>query len=304
MATPSNNGSSEQQPPVRILGATQISNPPPIVLGASQARADDVTPVRPKLQGRPKVLARRPDNPDAHIGGQGADRGQNSQNGQSKREAQPEKTLEQRQEEYAAARARIFGDGAGSGLGDDEDPSAAQVTQGMSNLKVSKAQMRRPDTNAGYSQYYDGSLGAFMDPDYERQPQWGPGGFPGGLGFSPGAFGGFNQMVQGFPNAGSKGVPPKGKGKGPSGPFLPRQRVFPEQMTGQVIEWKGKFGWIHASTQINHPKARKHQNKIFISTIDIVGATSLCPGDYCSFYVFEDEAGIGAEECVKITPQD
>lgn len=287
MATHSNNDGSGQQPPerqpqIRILGATQVSNP--IVLGASQVRADDVTPPRPPLQGRPKVLARPQDTAVADSGGKATAKGQNGQPGSH---AQPQKTLEQKQEEYAAARARIFGE-SGAGLGDDD--GTPQVAQ-SSSAKVGKALMRR-GPEAGYY-----ACPSAFDPDYGR---WGGSPFP--LGFAP-----MNTPApMGMPNSGIgfKGAPSKGKSKGPSGPFLPRQRISSEKFIGQVIEWKGKFGWIHASTKVDHPKARKHQNKIFISTIDIKGSACLSPGDYCSFFVFEDEAGIGAEECTIIDPQE
>jgi hypothetical protein len=85
----------------------------------------------------------------------------------------------------------------------------------------------------------------------------------------------------------------------PSGPNLPRQRVTPSKIMGQVIEWKGKYGWIMPTTPVQHPKAFKHQGKIFISVTDLDGrCRQLAPGSLCEFFVFEDDAGLGAEECI------
>merc|ERR1719162_2657641 len=42
----------------------------------------------------------------------------------------------------------------------------------------------------------------------------------------------------------------KGKDKGPSGPNLPRSRITEEPVTGEVIAWKGKYGWIQPTTLI------------------------------------------------------
>mmetsp|Transcript_65135 Transcript_65135/g.121406 ORF Transcript_65135/g.121406 Transcript_65135/m.121406 type:complete len:404 (+) Transcript_65135:123-1334(+) len=85
------------------------------------------------------------------------------------------------------------------------------------------------------------------------------------------------------------------------GPYLPRQRVQDEKILGKVLEWKGKYGWIQAFDPLNHAKANKHQGKIFLSMIDVVGADHLDSGDTCEFYLFEDADGLGAEECMKVS---
>lgn len=84
----------------------------------------------------------------------------------------------------------------------------------------------------------------------------------------------------------------------PSGPNLARTRVSEEIVKGHVLEWKGKYGWILPMAPVQHPKAFKHQGKIFISQTDLDGkCRALAPGIQCEFYIFEDEAGIGAEKC-------
>lgn len=89
----------------------------------------------------------------------------------------------------------------------------------------------------------------------------------------------------------------------PSGPNLPRNRVSEEKVTGQVLEWKGKYGWIMPMVPVHHSKAYKHSGKIYLSYTDLGGESShLKPGTLCEFFIFEDDAGLGAEECTVIEP--
>mmetsp|Transcript_53903 Transcript_53903/g.136897 ORF Transcript_53903/g.136897 Transcript_53903/m.136897 type:complete len:187 (-) Transcript_53903:65-625(-) len=92
----------------------------------------------------------------------------------------------------------------------------------------------------------------------------------------------------------------KGKGKrGPSGPTLPRQRVTTEPVTGEVLEWKGKYGWIQPTVPVEHEAAAKRNGNIYVSMSDLVGGlTALTPGSLCQFHVFSDPSGLGAEECL------
>jgi len=90
----------------------------------------------------------------------------------------------------------------------------------------------------------------------------------------------------------------KGKGKKGNGHKLPRTRITSEPVTGEVLEWKGKFGWIQPTIAIDHEKAAKHEGKVFVSMGDVLGATELTPGTLCQFHVFVDPAGMGAEECI------
>merc|ERR1711879_568935 len=75
-------------------------------------------------------------------------------------------------------------------------------------------------------------------------------------------------------------------------------------MAGQVLEWKGKYGWIQAIEHIVHPKTRMHQGRIYVSSIDLLGTRArsgrLVPGSFCEFFLFEDASGLGAEECIEI----
>mmetsp|Transcript_42559 Transcript_42559/g.97584 ORF Transcript_42559/g.97584 Transcript_42559/m.97584 type:complete len:394 (+) Transcript_42559:107-1288(+) len=113
----------------------------------------------------------------------------------------------------------------------------------------------------------------------------------GGGGCGCAGFGAF----QNYPGLGSN------RGAQQRGPYLPRQRVLNEKLLGKVLEWKGKYGWIQAFEALNHAKANKHQGKIFLSMIDVLGADHLDSGDICEFYLFEDADGLGAEQCMKVS---
>merc|ERR1712007_314998 len=91
----------------------------------------------------------------------------------------------------------------------------------------------------------------------------------------------------------------KGKTRGPSGPNLPRKRITEEPVTGEVLEWKGKFGWIQPTLPIDHPMAQKNKGNIYCSMSDLVGGiTELTKGSLCQFHVFSDASGLGAEEVI------
>eukprot|EP00444_Apocalathium_aciculiferum_P026668 CAMPEP_0183438124 /NCGR_PEP_ID=MMETSP0370-20130417/76242_1 /TAXON_ID=268820 /ORGANISM="Peridinium aciculiferum, Strain PAER-2" /LENGTH=172 /DNA_ID=CAMNT_0025626229 /DNA_START=64 /DNA_END=580 /DNA_ORIENTATION=- len=79
---------------------------------------------------------------------------------------------------------------------------------------------------------------------------------------------GFGKDGKGFGKDG------KGKGKrprGPSGPGLPRERITQEPMTGEVAEWKGKYGWITPTVPLEHPMAAKNKGNLYVSMSDLVG---------------------------------
>uniref|UniRef100_A0A7S2JQ89 Uncharacterized protein n=1 Tax=Zooxanthella nutricula TaxID=1333877 RepID=A0A7S2JQ89_9DINO len=93
----------------------------------------------------------------------------------------------------------------------------------------------------------------------------------------------------------------KGKGKdrprGPSGPELPRTRITQEPVTGEVVEWRGKYGWIKPTVPVEHETAEKRKGNIYVSMSDLVGGvTALTAGSLCQFHIFTDPSGLGAEE--------
>lgn len=101
-----------------------------------------------------------------------------------------------------------------------------------------------------------------------------------------------------------KGPAGKKAPSGPTGPNLPRKRVTTNKVVGQVLEWRGKYGWIQPGEPVRHPKAMMRHGRIFVSKTDLVGAGlwELIPGSFIQFHVFEDEAGLGAEDCNLFNP--
>ncbi|CAE7470682.1 unnamed protein product [Symbiodinium necroappetens] len=87
------------------------------------------------------------------------------------------------------------------------------------------------------------------------------------------------------------------KDKQPGGPTLPRERISTHQHLGQVLDWRGNYGWIMPMEPIRHPKASMRQGRIFISRTDLANAKDLMPGTFVQFQIFEDEQGLGAEKC-------
>jgi len=88
----------------------------------------------------------------------------------------------------------------------------------------------------------------------------------------------------------------KAWGSSPTGPDLTRQRVGPDLVSGKVLEWRGSFGWIRPDVAVQHPKASKHDGKLYANKKDLCGLGSLEVGAKVRFYVYTDAAGIGAEE--------
>jgi len=105
---------------------------------------------------------------------------------------------------------------------------------------------------------------------------------------------------------GSNGAKGKGKDQGKKGGktpghLLPRTRISSEKFTGEVIEWKGKFGWVKPSEEIEHEKASKHDGKLFVSMNDLEGGlTELTPGATVEFHIWEDKSGLGADEVAEL----
>ncbi|CAE8733180.1 unnamed protein product [Polarella glacialis] len=87
-----------------------------------------------------------------------------------------------------------------------------------------------------------------------------------------------------------------------TGPNLPRKRISHQQYVGQVVEWKGNYGWIQPAEPIRHPKAGLRQGRVFISRTDLGNSRELMPGMMVQFQVFEDEQGLGAENCMLFDP--
>mmetsp|Transcript_39822 Transcript_39822/g.86923 ORF Transcript_39822/g.86923 Transcript_39822/m.86923 type:complete len:216 (-) Transcript_39822:55-702(-) len=75
-----------------------------------------------------------------------------------------------------------------------------------------------------------------------------------------------------------------------------RERVTAQRVTGTLIEWKGKFGWIKPNEKVKHPLASSHQGKIYVSERDLEGGEIALKGPV-SFFVYADASGLGALHC-------
>lgn len=78
----------------------------------------------------------------------------------------------------------------------------------------------------------------------------------------------------------------------------PRERLTIVPTTGEVVEWKGNFGWIRPHETVDHAAASKREGKVVIAKKDLVGEGQLQVGQLVQFHVFVDNSGVGAEECM------
>lgn len=86
--------------------------------------------------------------------------------------------------------------------------------------------------------------------------------------------------------------------KRPGGPDLPRERVTDIPVSGEVIEWKKKFGWLRPTEAFEHEKADVHEGKIYIHQKDVIPEGDLEVGQQAEFHIYIDANGLGAEECI------
>eukprot|EP00931_Biecheleriopsis_adriatica_P039178 TRINITY_DN22416_c0_g1_i2.p1 TRINITY_DN22416_c0_g1~~TRINITY_DN22416_c0_g1_i2.p1 ORF type:complete len:702 (+),score=160.23 TRINITY_DN22416_c0_g1_i2:85-2190(+) len=84
------------------------------------------------------------------------------------------------------------------------------------------------------------------------------------------------------------------------GPNLPRTRISTAELSGKVVSWRGQFGWIELEQAIDHPKAMAHHGQIYVHLKDVSNGEALAPGQRVSFQVYEDKAGLGAEQCYAV----
>ena len=82
-----------------------------------------------------------------------------------------------------------------------------------------------------------------------------------------------------------------------SGPHLARTRISPEPLTGKVVSWKGQVGWIEPEHAVNHPKAYAHKGQLYVHSKDVLNGEALSSGTQVHFHLYEDRAGLGAEQC-------
>jgi len=66
---------------------------------------------------------------------------------------------------------------------------------------------------------------------------------------------------------------------------------------GQVLFMLNHYGWLKVDGQIDHPLASNHKGRIYLQSKDILKGQTLKAGDTVSFYLYADDAGLGAEAC-------
>jgi dsRNA-specific ribonuclease len=81
-----------------------------------------------------------------------------------------------------------------------------------------------------------------------------------------------------------------------TGPDMPRERIGEDKIDGEVIEWKGSYGWIKPLGEIKHDAAAWRGGKVYAHQQDLVGADALTAGASVRFYAYVDPTGLGAEE--------
>ena len=93
---------------------------------------------------------------------------------------------------------------------------------------------------------------------------------------------------------------PTQPGLQPAGPKLSRTRLSAEPLNGVVASWRGAIGWIQPEQQLNHPRAFSRQGQIYIHAKDVISQEPLMQGQAVRFHLYEDRAGLGAEQCYVI----
>merc|ERR1712137_528127 len=138
-----------------------------------------------------------------------------------------------------------------------------------------------------------GGMGGMGGMGMEGGMGMGMGGMGKGFMGAKGAMGGAKGAGKGGKD-GSKG----GKSKHPRGSQLPRERLTAEKFSGEVIEWKGKYGYIMPAEPIEHPDAKKRPDgKVWVSISDCPNGAELAVGTPVAFHVYSDTSGtLGAEE--------
>lgn len=110
-----------------------------------------------------------------------------------------------------------------------------------------------------------------------------------------------HEAVKDSPKTEIKGKPKKAKKEGPSGPDLDREVVDGgATMTGKVLRFRGKFGFIKAHGEIDHPDAGKHKGDIYFHIKDVEGGEKLNPNTEVEFILYSDASGLGAQQVRKI----
>lgn len=78
----------------------------------------------------------------------------------------------------------------------------------------------------------------------------------------------------------------------------PREIVAAEPVTGTVVEWKGRFGYLKPDEPLNHEGEAQRNGNVWVGKKDLAeGVTELVEGMKVNFKVYYDTQGLGATEC-------
>jgi len=78
----------------------------------------------------------------------------------------------------------------------------------------------------------------------------------------------------------------------------PRRLLGKSRVHGVLASWSGRshgFGWIVPEEAVDHPSAKMHRGRVFVSSRD--ADYDLMVGDQVSFRLYSDANGLGAEDC-------
>eukprot|EP00930_Biecheleria_cincta_P046236 TRINITY_DN3188_c0_g1_i1.p1 TRINITY_DN3188_c0_g1~~TRINITY_DN3188_c0_g1_i1.p1 ORF type:complete len:365 (+),score=86.30 TRINITY_DN3188_c0_g1_i1:69-1163(+) len=78
----------------------------------------------------------------------------------------------------------------------------------------------------------------------------------------------------------------------------PRETVTAEPVTGTVVTWKGKWGYLKPDAPLNHEGEAQKDGKVWVGIKDLAGGlTELAEGMSVKFKVYFSTEGLGATEC-------
>merc|ERR1712242_109909 len=116
-------------------------------------------------------------------------------------------------------------------------------------------------------------------------------------------FSGYGGYMMPWKGGGWKGSWGKGWSKGlpaitaPFGATQSRERITTEPVTGAVLEWKDRYGWLTLHSPIEHEQAIKNSGRVYLNMKDWQQPEVLpMEGMTVQMHVYADASGLGAEE--------
>lgn len=136
----------------------------------------------------------------------------------------------------------------------------------------------------------------------------GPGDFGGKSGGKGGFWGGMEAAFAAWKGK----MAGKGWGKGPwkgpwngggawngGGPKV-RERLTSEPVTGSVLEWKDRYGWLTLHVPIEHEQASKNAGRVYLNGKDWKSPEVPMEGMSVEMHIYADGSGLGAEEASRL----